>query len=82
VIYDGIFFAMNFLCLGIHIFFSPSLVCIHFRCYTTNDVHFTLLCEMKLLKRVMNQKKERCNILTDVHPIFIYFHQNIIKYAF
>jgi hypothetical protein len=24
-IYDGAFFVMNFLCLGMHIYFSPSL---------------------------------------------------------
>jgi hypothetical protein len=43
-----------------HIFSSFILVCIHLKCYITNDVHFIMcaLCEKKWLKKWVDQKKK------------------------
>ncbi len=43
-----------------HIFFSFIVVCIHLKCYTTNDVHFIIdaLCEKRNLQKIVDQKKK------------------------
>jgi hypothetical protein len=43
-----------------HIFFSFIVACTHLKCYITNDVHLIMcaLCEKKILKDLMNQKRK------------------------
>jgi hypothetical protein len=61
VIFRGTFFVISFLYLGMHIIcLSFVVVCIHIKCYITNDVHFIMcaLCEKKWLKKLVDQKRK------------------------
>jgi len=68
---NGTFFLMSFLCLDMHIlFFFFIVVCIHFRCYPTSDVH-PIMCVLYEKKQLEISVKQGYNILFNV--LLMYF---------
>ncbi len=60
VIFDGAFFNHEFYIFGhAHILFSIIAVCIHLKCYTTNDVHLIICTLCEEIIETMNGPKKK-----------------------
>ncbi len=68
----GAFFVISFYVWACTHLFSLIVIYTHFRCYITSDVHFIMyaLCEKERNERFGELKKEGCNILLDVLPLY------------
>jgi hypothetical protein len=64
------------------IYFSPLLWFAFNLGFTQKMSSLHLIMRNEIIEKINEPKKERCNNLIDVHPIYFYFHQNIRKYAF
>ncbi len=56
-------------------FLPLIMVCIHLKCYITNDVHFIMCVFMwkEMIEKFNEPKIERCNIIFNVFPMYFCF---------